>query len=42
MSHLTSILWLAFWPVLIFIIYKIALWAIRKKGYLYDEREDQS
>jgi hypothetical protein len=27
---------------LIFIIYKIALWAIRKKGYLYDEREDQS
>ena len=41
MDHLSSILWLAFWPILIFIIYKVAFWAIKKKGYLYDEGEDQ-
>lgn len=41
MSHLISIIWLAFWPILIFAIYKITFRVIKKKGYLYDEGEDQ-
>jgi hypothetical protein len=41
MDHLSSILWLAFWPVLIYAIYRIALYAIKKTGYLYDDGDQE-
>lgn len=40
MNHLISILWLASWPVLIFVMYKIIFVAVKHKGMLYDEEEE--
>jgi len=39
MNHLISILWLASWPILIFVIYKLVFAAVKSKGMLYDEEE---
>jgi len=40
MEHIVSIIWLAAWPVLIFIIYRIILAAVKFKGFLHDGDED--
>lgn len=30
MSYLSSIIWLATWPIFIYVSYKTALWALKK------------
>ena len=42
MNNLTSILWLAFWPVLIYAIYRITLLVMKRKGYLWDDQDDHN
>ena len=42
MSHITSIIWLAVWPILIFAVYKLAFEAVKRKGFLHDEEEEES
>jgi len=41
MDHLSSILWLISWPVLIFVTYKVTLMVVKRKGMLYDEEEPE-
>lgn len=41
MDHLSSIIWLAIWPILIYTIYRITYWVMKTKGFLYEENEDQ-
>ena len=42
MSHIISIIWLAVWPILIFTIYKLALAAVKRKGFYDDEESDET
>ena len=41
MNHLISIFWLASWPILIFVVYKLVFAAVKRKGMLYDEGEEE-
>ncbi|HKL38129.1 MAG TPA: hypothetical protein VJ876_04485 [Bacteroidales bacterium] len=41
MEHIVSILWLAAWPVLIFAVYKLAWFAVKRKGYHHDEQGEE-
>lgn len=41
MEHISSILWLISWPVLIFVMYKLIFAAVKRNGMLYDEGEEE-
>lgn len=41
MDHITSLIWLASWPILIFVIYKLIFAAVKRKEMLYDEGDGE-
>ncbi len=40
MEHTISLIWLAFWPILIFAIYRISYAVLKHKKYLYEEGDE--
>lgn len=41
MDHLTSVIWLALWPILIFAAYKIIFAVVKRKGMFYEQEEEE-
>ena len=41
MEHTISLIWLATWPILIFIIFRVAYAALKSKNFLTGEGEEE-
>lgn len=40
-EHMISLAWLAAWPVLIYVFYRISFYVLKKKNLLYEEDEQE-
>jgi hypothetical protein len=41
-EKIISLIWLAFWPILIYVVFRVSLFVLKRKNYLTEEEESES